>query len=106
MTASKLMQNRKLNRYRDVNPYDHSRIILKRKNIDSDYINASLVKHCKAKRSYILCQGPLQNTVPHFWLMIWENQSKAILMLNKIIGTSTGSNSITNIVTIKCVNQI
>lgn len=35
-------QNRGLNRYRDVNPYDHSRIILKRGNVD--YINANLVE--------------------------------------------------------------
>lgn len=34
--------NRRLNRYRDVNPYDHSRIILHKG--DGDYINANLVK--------------------------------------------------------------
>ena len=39
----------------------------------------------RAKRQYILCQGPLDRTVGHFWLMVWEQQSKAILMLNKII---------------------
>ena len=35
-------QNRCLNRYRDVNPYDHSRIIIHRGGVD--YINANLVK--------------------------------------------------------------
>lgn len=39
----------------------------------------------KANRKYILTQGPLLDTVPHFWLMVWEQNSKAILMLNKII---------------------
>lgn len=68
-----------------MNPYDHSRIVLKRANIETDYINANLVKLEKANRQYILCQGPLELTVGHFWLMIWEQQSKAILMLNKII---------------------
>lgn len=34
--------NRPLNRYRDVLPYDHSRIILEHPT--TDYINASLVK--------------------------------------------------------------
>jgi len=71
-------------RYRDVNPYDHSRIILRRQNIGTDYINANLVKLERAKRQYILCQGPLESTVGHFWLMVWEQQTKAILMLNKI----------------------
>jgi len=36
--------NRALNRYRDVYPYDHSRIKLQGWMQDTDYINASLVK--------------------------------------------------------------
>jgi tyrosine-protein phosphatase non-receptor type 1 len=39
----------------------------------------------RAGRKYILCQGPLPGTVGHFWLMVWEQNSKAILMLNKLI---------------------
>ncbi|XP_052751404.1 tyrosine-protein phosphatase non-receptor type 2-like isoform X1 [Galleria mellonella] len=80
---AKKPQNKPLNRYRDVNPYDHSRIILKR--CERDYINANLVKMEKANRKYILTQGPLAFTVSHFWLMVWEQNSRAILMLNKII---------------------
>ncbi|XP_052847367.1 tyrosine-protein phosphatase non-receptor type 61F isoform X1 [Drosophila gunungcola] len=75
--------NRGLNRYRDVNPYDHSRIVLKRGSVD--YINANLVKLERAERQYILTQGPLVDTVGHFWLMVWEQNSSAILMLNKIM---------------------
>ncbi|CAH0716299.1 unnamed protein product, partial [Brenthis ino] len=80
---AKKPQNKPLNRYRDVNPYDHSRVILKR--CERDYINANLVKMDRANRKYILTQGPLAFTVPHFWLMVWEQNSRAILMLNKII---------------------
>ncbi|XP_058458116.1 tyrosine-protein phosphatase non-receptor type 61F isoform X2 [Malaya genurostris] len=80
---SKKMDNRRLNRYRDVSPYDHSRIVLKRG--ETDYINANLVKLERADRTYILCQGPLPLTVGHFWLMVWEYNSRAILMLNKLI---------------------
>ncbi|XP_059614631.1 tyrosine-protein phosphatase non-receptor type 61F isoform X2 [Phlebotomus argentipes] len=83
LDESKSISNRKYNRYRDVNPYDHSRIVLHRG--DTDYINANLVKMERANRKYILTQGPLQQTVSHFWLMVWEQQSKAILMLNKLI---------------------
>lgn len=39
----------------------------------------------KANRKYILTQGPLKTTIGHFWLMIWEQNSRAILMLNKLI---------------------
>ncbi|XP_058837842.1 tyrosine-protein phosphatase non-receptor type 61F isoform X2 [Topomyia yanbarensis] len=80
---SKKLDNRRLNRYRDVSPYDHSRIVLKRG--ETDYINANLVKMERADRTYILCQGPLPLTVGHFWLMVWEYNSRAILMLNKLI---------------------
>ncbi|XP_034839382.1 tyrosine-protein phosphatase non-receptor type 61F-like isoform X1 [Maniola hyperantus] len=80
---AKKPKNKPLNRYRDVNPYDHSRVILKR--CEVDYINANLVKMDRANRKYILTQGPLAFTVGHFWLMVWEQNCRAILMLNKII---------------------
>ncbi|CAH0546901.1 unnamed protein product [Brassicogethes aeneus] len=76
-------QNKILNRYRDVSPFNHSRVILQRGY--TDYINANLIKIEKADRKYILTQGPLSNTVSHFWLMVWEQNSIAILMLNKLI---------------------
>jgi Protein-tyrosine phosphatase len=38
----------------------------------TDYINASLVEVVDVKRRYILTQGPLANTVNHFWSMVWE----------------------------------
>lgn len=39
----------------------------------------------RANRRYILTQGPLPHTVSHFWVMVWEQNSMAILMLNKLI---------------------
>ncbi|KAI0223498.1 Tyrosine-protein phosphatase non-receptor type 1 [Lamellibrachia satsuma] len=74
---------RSRNRYRDVSPYDHSRVVLQRDNLD--YINASLVKVPQAGRAYILTQGPLPHTSGHFWLMVWEQKTRAVLMLNRII---------------------
>lgn len=81
--VAKLPANRNLNRYRDVSPYDHSRVKLE--NSENDYINASLVMVEEAQRAYILTQGPLKNTCGHFWLMIWEQCTKAVIMLNRII---------------------
>uniref|UniRef100_A0A1I8NLY3 protein-tyrosine-phosphatase n=1 Tax=Stomoxys calcitrans TaxID=35570 RepID=A0A1I8NLY3_STOCA len=82
-SESEKAQNRCLNRYRDVNPYDHSRIVLHRGSVD--YINANLVKMGRAERKYILTQGPLVDTIGHFWLMVWEQKTRAILMLNKLM---------------------
>ncbi|CAG0919424.1 unnamed protein product [Notodromas monacha] len=75
--------NRPLNRYRNVSPYDHSRIVLL--NSDVDYINANLVEVPLADRRYILSQGPLENTCGHFWLMIWQQGTRAVVMLNRIV---------------------
>ncbi|KAM3929410.1 tyrosine-protein phosphatase non-receptor type 2 [Leptodactylus fuscus] len=80
---AKSPENKNRNRYRDVNPYDHSRVKLQ--NVDNDYINASLVVVEEAQRNYILTQGPLPNTCCHFWLMVWQQKSKAIVMLNRLI---------------------
>uniref|UniRef100_A0A1A7WF34 Tyrosine-protein phosphatase non-receptor type n=1 Tax=Iconisemion striatum TaxID=60296 RepID=A0A1A7WF34_9TELE len=82
-SAAKLPVNKNLNRYRDVSPYDHSRVRLQ--NFEHDYINASLVEVEEAERAYILTQGPLRNTCSHFWLMVWEQNSKAVMMLNRVI---------------------
>lgn len=35
---------------------------------------------------FVLCQqGPLRNTCGHFWLMVWEQRTKAVIMLNRVI---------------------
>ncbi|XP_036001088.1 tyrosine-protein phosphatase non-receptor type 2 [Fundulus heteroclitus] len=81
--VAKYPENRNRNRYRDVSPFDHSRVRLE--NTENDYINASLVVMEDAQRSYILTQGPLRNTCGHFWLMIWEQKTKAVIMLNRVI---------------------
>ncbi|XP_018496662.1 tyrosine-protein phosphatase non-receptor type 2 [Galendromus occidentalis] len=80
---AKKVENRPLNRYRDVHPYDHSRVVLLRS--ESDYINANIVPVKRAGREYILTQGPLPETLSQFWLMVWEQNTKGIVMLNKLI---------------------
>lgn len=81
--VAKLPENRSRNRYRDVSPFDHSRIHLQLGS--SDYINASLISMEEAQRSYILTQGPLPNTCGHFWEMVWEQRSRGVVMLNRVI---------------------
>ncbi|XP_067251015.1 tyrosine-protein phosphatase non-receptor type 1-like isoform X2 [Chanodichthys erythropterus] len=80
---AKLPENRSRNRYRDVSPFDHSRIHLQIGN--NDYINASLISVDEAQRNYILTQGPLPNTCGHFWEMVWEQRCRGVVMLNRVI---------------------
>ncbi|XP_026857155.2 tyrosine-protein phosphatase non-receptor type 1 isoform X2 [Electrophorus electricus] len=63
--------------------FDHSRIHLQL--ASNDYINASLISMEEAQRSYILTQGPLPNTCGHFWEMVWEQRTRGVVMLNRVI---------------------
>ncbi|XP_047434894.1 tyrosine-protein phosphatase non-receptor type 1 [Mugil cephalus] len=81
--VAKLPENKTRNRYRDVSPFDHSRICLQLGT--NDYINASLITVEEAQRNYILTQGPLPTTCGHFWEMVWEQRTRGIVMLNRVI---------------------
>uniref|UniRef100_A0A671U658 Tyrosine-protein phosphatase non-receptor type n=1 Tax=Sparus aurata TaxID=8175 RepID=A0A671U658_SPAAU len=81
--VAKLPENKNRNRYRDVSPFDHSRICLQLG--ANDYINASLITVEEAQRNYILTQGPLPNTCGNFWEMVWEQRSRGVVMLNRVI---------------------
>ncbi|KAK0046415.1 tyrosine-protein phosphatase non-receptor type 2 [Biomphalaria pfeifferi] len=78
--------NRRKNRYRDVSPYDHSRVKISG---ECDYINASFIEVPEANRKYILTQGPLDHTMCDFWQMTWEQKSRAVVMLNRVIEKDT-----------------
>ncbi|XP_029689296.1 tyrosine-protein phosphatase non-receptor type 18 isoform X3 [Takifugu rubripes] len=77
-----IQENVKKNRYKDVLPYDQSRVVLSLPvaDCDSDYINASFIQGATKNRSYIASQGPLSSTVTDFWRMIWQYDVKVIVM--------------------------
>ncbi|XP_077327997.1 tyrosine-protein phosphatase non-receptor type 12 isoform X4 [Lithobates pipiens] len=74
--------NVKKNRYKDILPFDHSRVklALKIPSYESDYINANFIKGVYGPKAYIATQGPLANTVVDFWRMIWEYSVGIIVM--------------------------
>ncbi|XP_040007691.1 tyrosine-protein phosphatase non-receptor type 18 isoform X2 [Xiphias gladius] len=80
--AGVLKENVKKNRYKDIVPYDQSRVVLSlvTTDSDSDYINASFIKGPSADNKYIASQGPLSSTLTDFWRMIWQNDIKVIVM--------------------------
>jgi len=55
--------------------------------LDTDYINANYINGeiPGSEKAYISCQAPLPNTLLHFWLMIWENNSSVIVILTRLV---------------------
>ncbi|KAL8804767.1 MAG: hypothetical protein Q9182_002359 [Xanthomendoza sp. 2 TL-2023] len=70
------------NRYKDMLPYDHSRVRLQ--NIppgDCDYVNASHLKAEWSNRHYIASQAPVPATFQDFWNVTWQQDARVIVML-------------------------
>ena len=62
--------NRKKNRYKDILPFDCTRVALSEYPgvTGSDYINANFIKGASGSNAYIACQGPLPHTGKHTYL--------------------------------------
>ncbi|CAI2348016.1 unnamed protein product [Caenorhabditis sp. 36 PRJEB53466] len=87
MNICRLNVNLSKNRYRDVCPYDETRVALQTSGT-GDYINANYVNMEIPSpgiiNRYIACQGPLAHTSADFWLMVWEQLCATIVMLTTI----------------------
>ncbi|KAM5156728.1 tyrosine-protein phosphatase non-receptor type 3 isoform 4-T5 [Mantella aurantiaca] len=85
ITCAKTGQNMEKNRYKDVLPYDATRVLLQE---TEDYINASYVNmeipSSNIVNKYIATQGPLPHTCAHFWQMIWDNRLSLVIMLTTL----------------------
>jgi len=66
-------------RYPDVVPYAHNRVVLSCDDEGSDYINASYVLE-----RFIATQAPLSHTVCDFWKMVYEQRVVVIVMLTRV----------------------
>ncbi|KAL0268614.1 UNVERIFIED_CONTAM: hypothetical protein PYX00_010476 [Menopon gallinae] len=85
---AKKNENQNKNRYRDISPYDETRVILLGGD-NGDYINASYVNMeipgSGIVNRYIATQGPLSSTVGHFWQMVLEAGTGLIVMLTPLV---------------------
>ncbi|KAK7499356.1 hypothetical protein BaRGS_00009331 [Batillaria attramentaria] len=84
VNVARMDANVNKNRYRDISPYDQTRVILK-SGISGDYVNANYVNMeipgSGIISRYIAAQGPLPNTCTDFWQMVWEQHSSLVVML-------------------------
>jgi len=72
--------NVRKNRYGNALPNPETRVKLL--GAESDYINANYVTG--EKTMYIAAQAPLPQTFSDFWLMVYEQNTKVIMMLTKL----------------------
>uniref|UniRef100_A0A8C4Q2L4 protein-tyrosine-phosphatase n=1 Tax=Eptatretus burgeri TaxID=7764 RepID=A0A8C4Q2L4_EPTBU len=86
-TAGQLPSNLSKNRYKDIVPYDDSRVCLMVQDNEetSDYINASYIAGFSSQKEFIASQGPLPSTVVDFWRMVWEQKVSTIVMLAQCV---------------------
>ncbi|XP_040477029.1 tyrosine-protein phosphatase non-receptor type 18 isoform X4 [Ursus maritimus] len=80
--AGSLPGNVRKNRYKDVLPYDQTRVILSllQEEGHGDYINGNFIRGTDGSQAYIATQGPLPHTLLDFWRLVWEFGVKVILM--------------------------
>ncbi|XP_054764154.2 receptor-type tyrosine-protein phosphatase alpha-like [Lytechinus pictus] len=85
-TYAKEEENKPKNRYRNILPYNNSRVVLEVIDEDpySDYINASYIDSFTKEKAYIASQGPKKNTINDFWRMILQENIKVISMVTKL----------------------
>ncbi|XP_029664914.1 tyrosine-protein phosphatase non-receptor type 11 isoform X1 [Formica exsecta] len=91
-------ENRAKNRYKNILPFDHTRVRLK--DVDpnipgADYINANYIKNEEGDpinsggdimsfgKCYIATQGCLLNTIQDFWHMVYQENTRVIVMTTK-----------------------
>ncbi|XP_071109782.1 tyrosine-protein phosphatase non-receptor type 11-like isoform X1 [Haliotis cracherodii] len=83
-------ENKAKNRYKNILPFDHTRVLLKDCDpnvVGADYINANLITaeedSLEPKKTYIATQGCLPHTVADLWRMVWQENSRVIVMTTK-----------------------
>ncbi|OAF69685.1 hypothetical protein A3Q56_02576, partial [Intoshia linei] len=82
-TFNESLKHKKCNRYSAILPYDHNIVTVIMNNID--YFNASRVWLEGYPSNYIMTQGPLKYTTPHFWACVWEQHTRIIVMLTRTV---------------------
>ena len=73
------------NRYKNIYPYDRSRVHLGQKVDGSDYVNASYIPGILVPELFIAAQAPKKETMLEFWEMLWQKRISNVVMLTKLM---------------------
>ncbi|XP_057689785.1 tyrosine-protein phosphatase non-receptor type 6 [Corythoichthys intestinalis] len=83
-------ENKTKNRYKNILPFNDTRVILEDGDpevVGSDYINANYIRNTlwesENQKVYIATQGCLATTVNDFWQMVWQENTRVIVMTTR-----------------------
>jgi protein tyrosine phosphatase len=86
--AGALTPNVAKNRYRDVLPFENTRVRLSGDAVrGTDYINANAIDGAEdgtRRGAYIATQAPTESTCHDFWRMVWERSATIVVMLTGV----------------------
>ncbi|XP_055884587.1 receptor-type tyrosine-protein phosphatase alpha-like [Biomphalaria glabrata] len=80
-------KNKVKNRYKNICPYDHSRVhlLINTGKKEGDYINASYIRDNNDKVKFIASQGPNKAVLNDFIRMLWEQHVDIVVMLTNLV---------------------
>ncbi|XP_077381997.1 tyrosine-protein phosphatase non-receptor type 6 isoform X2 [Festucalex cinctus] len=83
-------ENKTKNRYKNILPFNDTRVTLQDTDpnvVGSDYINANYMRNTlwesENQKVYIATQGCLATTVNDFWQMVWQENTRVIVMTTR-----------------------
>ncbi|VBB26462.1 unnamed protein product [Acanthocheilonema viteae] len=82
-------QHGALNRYKDIQCFDRTRVIVPHESGKHNYINANYVDGFREEKKFILTQSPMENTVESFWAMIYQENVVEIVAVNGLYPEKT-----------------
>lgn len=93
-SISKAVEYGHKNRYNNIWPYDHARVVLNKPLHEEvppspispacDYINASYIAAKRSHKRYIATQAPIPETFKDFWKVVWDEACPVIMMLTAV----------------------
>lgn len=91
-SISKAVEHGHKNRYNNIWPYDHARVVLNKAarqddvppSPSCDYINASYIAASTSHKRYIATQAPIPETFKDFWQVVWDESCVVIMMLTAV----------------------
>eukprot|EP00731_Ephydatia_muelleri_P019083 Em0011g1123a len=87
-TVALSSENKSLNRFANIVPYDENLIQLSpmegQQDCQRSYINASYIAGYSEPKKFIATQGPLPSTIVDLWRLVWEEGVSTIVMVTNI----------------------